>query len=164
MEQFRPFLNIITAARGGFKPLRFTPPQSAYKNGSVTINVHKRNSTTPSIVRGRVTVQPGQQIIKLDGLPPNLTNAYSAGHALEISQQNSMGGWALPIHDVWSNEYGEANIRVNNSITQIMDFGVRIFSDAFGLDCFIDSPTIDIKVDTLGYHYLEIDLITKRIF
>ena len=164
MEQFRPFLAVITAARGGFKPVRYTPPQSTYTSRWITINVNKRNATVPENVRGRLTVEAGQQIMKLDGLPPNLTAAYSAGHALEISQQNSTGGWALPIHDVWTNAYGEANIRVNNSLAMKMYFGNRIISDASGLDCFIDNGSIDIKVDTLGYHYLDIDLITKRVF
>jgi len=164
MEQFRPFLAVITAARGGFKPVRFTPPQSTYTNKYITINVNKRNSTVPVHARGRLTVEAGQQIMKLDGLPPNLTAAYSAGHALEISEQTSMGGWALPIHDVWTNAYGEANIRVNNSLAMKMYFGTKIISDAYGLDCFIDNGSIDVKVDTLGYHYLDIDLITKRVF
>jgi len=70
----------------------------------------------------------------------------------------------LPIHDVRTNEYGEANIRVNNAMAQTMYFGDLVASDAVNLDCFLDSPTVDIKVDTLGYHYLEVDLVTKRIF
>jgi len=75
MEQFRPFLNVITAARGGYKPFKFFIPKN-HKNESVTINVNHRNGYVPSIVRGRTTVAGGQQIIKLDGLPPNLTDAY----------------------------------------------------------------------------------------
>jgi len=163
MEQFRPFLNVITAAKGGFKPFKFYFPRNN-KGNAVTINVNKRNLTVPGIVRARTTVNGGQQIIKIDGLPPNLNNAYSAGHALQLTRQNSLGSWLLPIHDVYTNEYGEANIRVNNSIAMKMYFGDLVLSDAVHLDCFLDSPTIDIKVDTLGYHYLEVDLVTKRIF
>jgi hypothetical protein len=115
------------------------------------------------VVRVRDTILGGQQVITLDGLPPNLSAAYSAGHAVGI-EANGLGGWGVATHDVKTNAYGEANIRINNPIPVTSNFGDAVFSDAPPLDCYLDGNSVEIKVDTLGYHYLEVDLVTKRIF
>lgn len=161
-EQFRPFLSVIHAARGSFKPFKFTPPKN-FQGNSVTIDLYKRNLTVPGVVRIRDTVTSGQQIITLDGLPPNLTDAYSAGHAVGL-EANGLGGWGVATHDVKTNAYGEANIRINNPIPVTSTLGDAVFSDAPPLDCYLDGNQVEIKVDTLGYHYLEVDIVTKRIF
>ena len=161
-DQFRPFLATIHAARGSFKPFKFTPPKN-FQGNSVTIDIYHRDLTVPAVVRVRDTILGGQQVITLDGLPPNLSAAYSAGHAVGI-EANGLGGWGVATHDVKTNAYGEANIRINNPIPVTSNFGDAVFSDAPPLDCYLDGNSVEIKVDTLGYHYLEVDLVTKRIF
>jgi hypothetical protein len=83
---------------------------------------------------------------------------------VELPIRNSTGSWGIPIHAVLTNAYGEANMRLNNNIASAMPFGVAIGADAAELDVFIDADSVELKVDTIGLHYLEIDLVTKRIF
>lgn len=161
-DQFRPFLAVIHAARGSFKPFKFTPPKN-FQGNSVTIDLYKRDLTVPGVVRVRDTITSGQQIITIDGLPPNLSAAYTAGHAVGL-EANGLGGWGVATHDVKTNAYGEANIRINNPIPVTSNLGDAVFSDAPPLDCYLDGNSVEVKVDTLGYHYLEVDLVTKRIF
>lgn len=126
----------------------------------------------------------GTKVLKLDGAPINFNKTvgnatigtsyvYGKGHALAARHEylqdepgfnTSLGGWLLPIHEVESNSYGEINIRLNNGIPGEYELGTRIFSDAAPLNVFLDGNNIELKVDVLGYHYLEVEFITKKIF
>jgi len=165
--QVAEFTNVIHAARGSHKPLVFTPPLNDQTQQYVTIKVGDKNETVPVRFRTRNTIASGEQVVRVDGLPPSLTledPAFDAGWAVELPIRNSTGSWGIPIHDVLTNAYGEANMRLNNNIASALPFGSAIGADAADLDVFIDADSVEIKVDTIGRHYLEIDLVTKRIF
>ena len=165
--QVGEFTNVIHAAKGSFKPMVFTPPVNTVTQQYVTIKVGDKNSTVPAVFRARVDNASGVQVLQVDGLPPslNLTDpAFDAGWAVELPIRNSTGSWGIPIHAVQTNAYGEANMRLNNNIASAIDFGAAIGADAADLDVFIDADSIELKVDTRGFHYLEVDLVTKRIF
>jgi hypothetical protein len=165
--QIAEYTNVIHAARGSHKPMLFTPPVNDLTQQYVTIKVGDKNSTVPVRFRTREAIASGEQIIRVDGLPPSLTladPAFDAGWAVELPIRNSTGSWGIPIHDVLTNAYGEANMRLNNNIASALPYGVAIGADAAQLDVFIDADSVELKVDIIGRHYLEIDLVTKRIF
>lgn len=165
--QVAEFTNVIHAARGSFKPIVFTPPFNSTTQQYVTIKVGEKNETTPAVFRIRNTVNSGEQVLKVDGLPPSLdltAPAFDAGWAIELPIRNSTGSWGIVIHDVQTNAYGEANMRLNNNIASELAFGAALGADAADLDVFIDADSVELKVDTRGFHFLEIDLVTKRIF
>ena len=166
-SQVAEFTGVIHAAKGSFKPMLFTPPVNSVTQQYVTVKVGDKNSTVPAVFRARVDNASGVQVLQVDGLPPslNLTDpAFDAGWAVELPIRNSTGSWGIPIHAVQTNAYGEANMRLNNNIASAIDFGAAIGADAADLDVFIDADSIELKVDTRGFHYLEVDLVTKRIF
>jgi hypothetical protein len=166
-EQFRPFNVAMHAARGSFKPMRFTIPTNArYSDANVTLIHSLYNSLTLRDFFARDDITGGERVIRVDGLPPSatVTPAFSSGHAIDLNTSNAQGGIAMPIHDVKTNEYGEANMRINNGVPQALDYGHTFDRDVTTLDVIIDGNSIDVKVDSLGFHYLELDMITTRIF
>ena len=186
--QFKDFHDVILSARGSFKPVKLKLPTSG--GSSQTANsMYGRyfdrgaDSNVPYVQRFRRLANGGQRLIEIDGAPRNRDQAdtsgtgelyvFGRGHAASFADaydfdepgyKTSLGGWAVPIHNVESNEYGEINIRVNNGMPGYMPVGTRFIRDAGDLDVFLDGNSVEIKVDTRGFHYLEVEFITKRIF
>jgi hypothetical protein len=164
-SQFQEFSGIIHAARGAFKPFRYYLPRSNLI--PMTISMQNKSTTTPANFFVRSDLTAGTRILEVDGLPANMTEnnpAMFAGSGCNMRVFNGMGSMMVPIHNVRTNEYGEANIRINNGIPSAILAGEWMDSFIIYLDVFLDGNSIDIKVDTRGYHYLEVDMVTKRIF
>jgi hypothetical protein len=163
--EFQPFAALIHAARGAFKPFRYYMPRSNLI--PMTISMQNKSTTMPANFFVRSDLTAGTRILEVDGLPPNKTEsdpAMFAGCGCNMRKFNGMGSMMVPIHNVRTNEYGEANIRINNGIPSNIGIGNWMDSFIIYLDVFLDGNAIDIKVDTRGYHYLEVDMVTKRVF
>lgn len=165
-EEFNPFLNIIQAARGSFKPFRYTLPTQ--DDGSQAAFVYDREgSDAIEVILARSNNTSGSRVIEVDGLPCDKsisTPVFNSGHSTSLNTPNTTGQLAMIIHDVVTNVYGEANIRINNAIPGDIDFGHELLAHPTEVDVFIDGNSIDVSVDTRGYHQFEVELVTKRIF
>jgi hypothetical protein len=186
--QFKDFNLVIHQARGSFKPFKLylpTPGDTKLATDTMFARYYDRMANTylPYQLRFRRSANGGQRLIEIDGAPRNRDQAdtsgtgdlyvFGAGHPNAFGDpwnteaagyKTQMGGWALPIHNVESNEYGECNIRLNNGVPGVMPVGTKYFRDAALLDVFLDGNNIEIKVDARGFHWLEVEFITKRIF
>ena len=191
-DDARPYIDVIHASRGSFKPFKLQVPtgtgldERTSENGPLTIRIWDRASNTyvPAVMRVREEANGGTRLLKLDGAPINLNKTVgnaSIGTSYVIGQGHAMaarhpyqdnapgylstlGGWMLPIHEVESNSYGEMNIRLNNGVPGVFEVGARMFRDAAYLNVVLDGDSVEIKVDVLGYHYLEVDFLTVKIF
>ena len=165
-SQFQVFGAAIHAAGGAYKPFRFWFPRNS-ANLPMTVSMQNKSVQTPDNFFVRQGLTAGASVILVDGLPPNKTEndpALSAGAGLNMRISNAMGSMMVPISNVRTNEYGEANIRISNGIPSAIDWGQYMDSYILYADVFLDGNSIDIKVDTRGFHYLEVDMITKRVF
>lgn len=163
--QIQEYIAVIHAARGAAKPFRFYMPRSNLI--PVTISMQNKSVQMPANMFVRSNLTAGTRILEVDGLPPNKTEQDPAlfnGCGLNMRLFNAMGSMMVPISNVRTNAYGEANIRINNGIPTDIDVGHWFDSFIIYLDVFIDGNSIDIKVDTRGFHYLEVDMVTKRVF
>jgi hypothetical protein len=190
-EDIKPYIDVINASRGNFKPMKLHVPADPnstefLEDGAITIRFWDRASNTvlPNVVRVREDTTGGTRLLKIDGAPINFNKTvgnvslgtsyvFGAGHPIgsrhpyddnALDYNGSLGSWLLPIHEVESNSYGEMNIRLNNGIPGNFETGTRIFRDAAYLNVFLDADRVEIKVDVLGYHYMEVEFITKKIF
>ena len=164
-SQFQVFATTIHAARGAFKPMRFYMPRNNLI--PMTISMQNKSTIMPANFFVRADLTAGTRILEVDGLPANMTEsdpAMFAGCGCNMRIFNGLGSMMMPIHNVRTNEYGEANIRINNGIPSDISAGEWMDSFIIYLDVFLDGNSIDIKVDTRGYHYLEVDMVTKRVF
>ena len=186
--EFKDFHDIILAARGSFKPMKLLLPTyggTAQGTNSMYGRYFDRinNTDLPYQLRFRNVANGGERLIKIDGAPRNRDQAdtsgtgdlyvFGKGHACSMGDaydleqpgyKSQLGGWVIPIHNVESNEYGEINIRVNNGMPGVMPVGTRFFRDSNDLDVFLDGNSIEIRVDSRGFHYLEVEFVTKKIF
>ena len=190
-EQIKPYLDVIYAARGSFKPFRLPFPEAAGINqtsadGALTIRYFDRasNAYVAFQMRVRESANGGTKLLKVDGAPISLNQTvgnagagtsyvFGVGHAMGARHEylinepgfiSSLGGYFLPINTVESNSYGEINIRLNNGVPGEFPLGTKMFRDAAYLNAFLDGNTVEIKVDVLGYHYMEVEFVTKKIF
>ena len=186
--QFKDFNLIIHQARGSFKPFKLvlpTPGDTQLYADAMFARYYDRASNTylPFQIRFRRSANGGQRLIELDGAPrlrdqvdssgTGELYVFGAGHPSAFADpwdndaagyKTQMGGWVLPLHNVETNEYGECNIRVNNGMPGVMPIGTKYFRDAGSLDVFLDGNNIELKVDARGFHWLEVEFISKRIF
>ena len=190
-DQFAEYQQIINAARGGFKPMKFSLPTNTgltefEQGGAIPIRMWDRASNTyaPFIVRIRSRLTGGTRVIELDGGPINFNSTlgnvtlgtsyvYGNGHAMGASAKSpptddagySAGTtWMMPIHNVESNSYGEMNMRLTNAIPSTWEVGTRVYRDGALLNVFLDGNNIEVNVDARGFHYLEVEFITKKLF
>lgn len=188
-DQFKDFHNHILAARGSFKPFKLILPTDSGVDGTYNNNMFGRiydrmaNTFLNYQNRFRRSANGGTRLIEIDGLPRSRDQAdtsgtgelyiWGPGHACMLGDaydvdkpgyRTQMGSWAVPIHKVESNEYGEANIRLNNGVPTYCQVGTKFYRDAGYLDVFLDGNTIEIKVDARGFHWLEVEFVSKRIF
>ena len=164
-SQIQEYVSIIHAAGGAYKPFRFWFPRN--NNIAMTVSMQNKSPQTSNHFFVRTALTAGTKIIQVDGLPQNKTEndpAFFAGAGLNMRISNGMGSMMVPIANVRTNEYGEANIRINNGIPANIAAGEWMDSYINYLDVFLDGNSVDIKVDTRGYHYLEVDMVTKRVF
>jgi hypothetical protein len=164
-SQFQIFAGTIHAAGGAYKPFKFWFPRN--NNIAMTVSMQNKSTQMPNHFFVREGLTAGTKIIKVDGMPQNKTEndpALNTGAGLNMRISNGMGSMMVPIHNVRTNEYGEANIRINNGIPTNIAAGEWMDTYINYLDVFLDGNSIDIKVDTRGYHHLEVDMITKRVF
>jgi hypothetical protein len=165
-DQFQVFAGTIHAARGAYKPFKFWFPRDS-SNIAMTISMQSKSPQVSNHFFVREGLTAGTKIIKVDGMPPNKTEndpALYMGAGLNMRISNGLGSMMVPISNVRTNEYGEANIRINNGIPSSIAAGEWMDTYINYLDVFLDGNSIDIKVDTRGFHYLEVDMVTKRIF
>ena len=163
--QIQEYIAVIHAARGAAKPFRFYMPRSNLI--PVTLAMQNKSVQMPANFFVRSNLTAGTRILEVDGMPPNMTENNPAmfnGCGCNMRVFNAMGSMMMPISNVRTNAYGEANVRINNGIPQNITVGHWFDSFIIYLDVFIDGNTVDIKVDTRGFHYLEIDMVTKRVF
>ena len=189
-DQFAEYQQIINAARGGFKPMKLSLPTNPGKTefqqgGAIPVRIWDRatNTYAPYVARVRSRLTGGTRVIELDGGPVNFNSTfgnvalgtsyvYGNGHAMGAKNEwnnDAAGylsgtGWMLPIHNVESNSYGEMNIRLTNAIPSTWEVGTRVYRDAGELNVFLDGNNIEVNVDARGFHYLEVEFITKKIF
>jgi len=164
-DQMQAFTLVIHAARGAFRPFRFWIPR--YNNLAMTISMGSKSVQTEDRMFVREGLSAGTNILKVDGLPANKTEAdpaFFAGAGCNMRVYNATGSMMLPISNVRTNAYGEANIRISNGIPSNIDAGHWFDTYINYLDVYLDGNSVDVKVDTRGFHYLEVDLVTKRIF
>jgi hypothetical protein len=163
--EIQPFIAVIHAAGGAYKPFKFWFPRN--NNIAMTVSMQSKSAQTSNHFFVRTALTAGTRVIQADGLPQNKTEndpAFFAGAGLNMRISNGQGSMMVPIHNVRTNEYGEANIRINNGIPANIAAGEWMDSYINYTDVFLDGNSVDIKVDTRGYHYLEVDMITKRVF
>lgn len=159
------FVGTIHAAGGAYKPFKFWFPRS--NNIAMTVSMQGKSVQMSNHFFVREGLTAGTRVIKVDGMPQNKTEndpALFMGAGLNMRISNAMGSMMVPISNVRTNEYGEANIRIANGIPLGIAAGEWMDSYVNYLDVFLDGNSIDIKVDTRGFHYLEVDMITKRVF
>lgn len=164
--QFQVFAGTIHAAGGAYKPFRFWLPRDT-TNTAMTVAMQNKSTQTSTNFFVRTALAAGASVIQVDGMPQNKTEndpALFMGAGLNMRIYNAMGSMMVPISNVRTNAYGEANIRIANGIPSAIAAGEWMDSYINYLDVYLDGNSIDIKVDTRGYHYLEVDMITKRIF
>lgn len=164
--QIQPYIAVIHAAGGAYKPFHFWFPRNS-SNIAMTVSMQSKSPQTANHFFVRTALTAGTRVIQADGLPQNKTEndpAFFAGAGLNMRISNAQGSMMVPIHNVRTNEYGEANIRINNGIPLGIPAGEWMDSYINYTDVFLDGNSIDIKVDTRGFHYLEVDMITKRVF
>ena len=164
-SQLQEYVSIIHAAGGAYKPFRFWFPRN--NNIPMTVSMTNKSTQMPTNFFVREALSAGTKIIKVDGLPQNKTQndpAMFAGSGCNMRIHNGMGSMMVPIHNVRTNEYGEANIRINNGIPANIAIGNWMDSYINYLDVFLDGNSLDIKVDTRGFHTMEVDMVTKRVF
>jgi hypothetical protein len=164
-SQFQIFAGTIHAAGGAYKPFKFWFPRN--NNIAMTVSMQGKSTQMSNHFFVRTGLTAGTRVIQVDGMPQNKTESDPAlfmGAGLNMRISNGMGSMMVPIHNVRTNEYGEANIRINNGIPTNIAAGEWMDTYINYLDVFLDGNSIDIKVDTRGYHHLEVDMITKRVF
>lgn len=170
-------------------PTADTAPNEIGVDRAITIRYYDRqdNATVPFYMRARSYLAGGARVVEGDGAPINLNATVGtagvsdymigANHPLGLGAaqvvdiadgaapiSNTNGSWYMPIHRVETNSFGEFNMRMANGIPAAVELGDRIFRDAGLLNVFLDGNTVEIKVDVLGYHYMEIEFITGKIF
>ena len=164
-EQAREFITVIHAARGSFKPFRYTlPTQTDGLPAAFAYDNLDPAYADLSVLLARTTTTSGSRVIEVDGLPCETTNVIGAGQAINLNTSNSTGTLTMPIHGLNVNVFGEANMRVNNAVPTELEFGHQMPVGVTEVDVFLDGNSVDLEVDTRGYHRLQVELVTKRIF
>jgi hypothetical protein len=170
-------------------PIADTAPNEIGPDRAITVRYYDRkdNVTVPFYMRARSTMAGGTRVVEGDGAPVNLNATVGtpgvsdymigAGHPMSINEPESLttsvtpdpvsnanGSWYMPIHNVETNSWGEFNMRLANGVPEGLEVGSRLYRDAGTLNVFLDGNTVEIKVDVLGYHYMEVEFITGKIF
>lgn len=149
-DDFAPFNAVVQAVRGQYTPLYL---KLKYNGSNILFNFGDDNSTTkPRIARS--PYEDDNKVLFVEGFESNEENVFKQGEVIITGQDN--GSIQTALHDVKSNAFGEAKVRLAYPSDSIKDVGKYIYKNPSSAVVTLAQDSFTYSVDTAGFYRIRV--------
>jgi hypothetical protein len=149
-DDFAPFNAVVQAVRGQYTPLYL---KLKYNGSNILFNFGDDNSTTkPRIARS--PYEDDNKVLFVEGFESNEENVFKQGEVILTGQDN--GSLQTVLHDVKSNAFGEAKVRLAYPSDVIKAVGKYIYKNPSSAIVTLAQDSFTYSVDTAGFYRIRV--------